>query len=364
MAGEVSRVFMGVQIACAQCHDHPTDPWKREQFHQFAAFFAGTQSRRAGMPPNISRMITDQRGAPRYQMPDLKEPQKQIPVQPKFFLATSESEVPRGLDSEQLRLVAASYVTGQDNPWFAKAFVNRVWYALMGEAFYNPIDDMGPERQAFAPEILDALASQWALGGYDIRWLFRTLLNTRTYQRQTRSTQSENGRTPFAANCPSRLRADQIFEALSQALETSFEGRAGRGERMPAAKSQAQGALAGGRRFDPRNLFNVLFGIDPSIPNDDVLGTIPQALFLMNAPQIARGIQASSRTSVLGRILNENPGDRAALDALYLQVLSRRPNDDEAKTCAEYLQRVGNRREAFEDILWALINSTEFVSRR
>ena len=155
-------------------------------------------------------------------MPDKDNPQKQIPIAPRFFLASSKSKsepaLPETLAIPERRALAASYVTGQDNPWFARAFINRIWYALMGEAFYEPIDDIGPERTPKAVEVLDPLAEQWQKGGYDIRWLFRTILNTQAYQRRIRSTANEAGKTPFASSCPSRLRADQVYDALVQAL--------------------------------------------------------------------------------------------------------------------------------------------------
>ena len=136
----------------------------------------------------------------------------------------------------------------------------------------------------------------------------------------------------------------------------------GRGRNGPATSQQAAGA--GGRgRFNTRALVNILFGVDPSTPNDEVLSTIPQALFLMNSSQINKAIEAGKGT-VLGEILSSTPDNRAALEALYLRVLSRRPSPKEVEVCGRYLQAVGDRREAFEDILWSLINSTEFVSRR
>jgi hypothetical protein len=298
-------------------------------------------------------------------MPDLENPAKLIPVEPRFFLAAAEAETQtEELDSAQLRALAASYITGQDNPWFARAFVNRLWYELQGEGFYTPIDDIGPEREGQSLEILDALASEWAQGGYDVKWLFRTILNTRMYQRQSRSTKSESGLVPFAAACPSRLRADQIFDALSQALDFSLDGRGGRAANGKGNKEEGSGnASPSGRRGGPRQLMNSLFGIDPSIPHEEVVGTIPQALFLMNSPQINRLVRASPRLA-LGRILAENPDDGAALQALYLKALARRPNEDEVRVCRKYIEHVGARAEAFEDIYWALVNSTEFVSRR
>jgi hypothetical protein len=354
VAGEVSRIFLGVQIQCAQCHDHPSDPWKREQFHEFAAFFAGVQSRRKPAPER-GVTINIRKGVPRYTMPDLKDPSKAIPVQPKFFLARGESPVPSKLTAQQRRELAASYVTGQDNPWFAKALVNRVWYALMGDAFVTPVDDMGPNREARHAALLDALAGQFAAGGYDLKWLIRAIMNTNAYQRESRSTNSEPGRATFAANCASRLRSDQIYDQLA-----ALGVRLGGARRGPGGQGQAAGSL---RRAGPRGAFDFIFGADPSTPNEDVLGTIPQALYLMNSPAIAAATRARNG-SLLGEILQATPDNRAALEALYLRVLARGPTDDEVKLCGNYLARVGDRREAFEDIFWSLINSTEFLSRR
>ncbi len=148
---------MGVQIQCAQCHDHKTDSWKRRQFHEFAAFFTGVQPKqvvaRTKDQPPVIEVLT--RGPRRYFMPEMDNPAKQIPIAPRFFLAGSKSNpaptLPEGLAVKERRAMAASYITGQDNPWFAKAFINRVWYSLMGEAFYDPVDDIGPERTCKAP---------------------------------------------------------------------------------------------------------------------------------------------------------------------------------------------------------------------
>jgi hypothetical protein len=369
VAGEVSRVFLGVQIQCAQCHDHPNDPWKREQFHEFAAFFAGTQLKRNGKPGMVTGLTVSARaGVPRYTMPDLKDPHQNIPVEPKFFLASSETPVPKTLTAQQRRELAASFVTGQDNPWFAKAFVNRVWFCLMGDGFYNPVDDLGPTREAHDPEVLEALATAFQEGGYDVKWLFRTILNTRVYQREFRPSTTAAGKVPFASNCPSRLRGDQIFDALAQAIGFNLGAPPGPGgpsrkEAREQAKEQRKAAPKGMAGTGPRGIFNILFDADPSAAPDDVLGTIPQALFLMNNPQVNRAIRAEQGT-VLGEILASTPNNREALQILYMRVLARRPTSKEVEVLERYAERVGNRREVFEDILWSLINSTEFISRR
>jgi len=354
-SGEVSRIFLGIQIQCAQCHDHPTDPWTRRQFHEFASFFAGTNARRVGRPqdPDYRFEVLGSGRVPRYTMPDLEDPANSIPVAPKFFLADEAEEIPVGLTGQERRELAASYVTGQDNPWFARAFVNRIWYELFGEAFYLPIDDLGPTRDPYAKEVIDRLAEEWSAGGYDIAWLFRTILNTEAYQRRSVSSESSAAQAPFAANCPSRLSPDQITDALDRALGvfSALERRAaGQG---PQAMRRA--------RFGPRLLIDDLFGVDPSTPDDEVLGTIPQALFLMNNRLLHAAI--ANPRGVLGGILAEHRNDPQALEALYLRVLARTPNARETELCLDYIEQVGDRREAFEDILWSLINSSEFISR-
>jgi len=378
VAGEVSRIFLGVQIQCAQCHDHPSDSWKRQQFHEFAAYFAGLRQKRVVKGGQGQRAVFEviTPGKPRYTMPDKQDPQKMIFVAPKFFLDPKGETLPEGLSAVDRLNTVASYVTGQDNPWFAKAFVNRIWYALMGEGFYNPVDDIGPERTAKAPEVLEALASEFQKGGYDVRWLFRVILNSRAYQREVRSTYTASGRTSFASVCPSRLRADQILDSLTQVLNLPLNNPGNNGGKVAAKagkkgdaalSKELKGAVAKTkgmqRNANPRAPFNSLFGVDPSTPNDDVLGTIPQALFLMNSPLINNAIRGNGK-NVLGQILAATPDDREALNALYIRTLARQPTAKEVQICGRYLDKVGNRQEAFEDILWSLINSTEFITRR
>ena len=389
LAGEVSRIFLGVQIQCAQCHDHPNDPWKREQFHEFAAFFAGGRIQQARMPAAEKEKEKEKeakdekgkpkakaapakkpqpvfevvmKGVPRYTMPDKADPQKQIPVEPKFFLAATGEAVPPRLTAEERHKLIASYITGQDDPWFAKAFVNRAWGVLMGEGFYNPIDDLGPTRTPAAPAVLEALADQFRTGGYDVRWLYKTILNTKAYQREFRTAATSAGKTPFAANVPSRLRADQILDTLAWVLDVPLgqRGPQSAGKDLDKAKAKGPAFL----RNNPRVQFNVLFGVDPSTPPDDVLGTIPQALFLMNGPQVNKAIEARPGT-MLGQILLAHPDNASAFSALYLRVLARRPTPQEIRVCDRHLLALGGDRKAcFEDILWCLVNSTEFLSRR
>lgn len=335
IAGEVSRIFLGIQIQCAQCHDHPTDRWKRRQFHDFAAFFAGIRGK-------ANQETTQINNAPRagYSMPDLKDPAHKTPIEPRFFLDSSASDLPKNASVEQRRALAASFVTGQDNPWFSRAYVNRIWTLLIGEGFYAPVDDIGPNRDAKASALLDELADQWSRGGHDVKWLFRVLTNTRAYQRRIRSTNSEAGRTSFAANTVSRLRGEQIVDALEGAIGAKLGPQNGR-------------AMLRGPR--------ALFHSDPSASSDEVQATIPQALFLMNAPAVQSAIVG--KNSLAAQVVRNAPSDAAAIDAVYLHVLSRHPSRTETRIFDTYLRGGKTRREAYEDLVWALVNSAEFQCR-
>ena len=370
LAGEVSRVFLGIQIQCAQCHDHPSDPWKRRQFHEFAAFFSGVKSKRVQRPGMGQKAIFEitNAGPTRYAMVDLKDPEKKIPVSPRFFLNESP-QVGEQVKIKGRLALAAGYVTSPDNPWFARAFINRVWSTLIGEGFYDIVDDLGPTRTAHTDDLLDGLADQWRERDFDIRWLFQTILNTKAYARDSRSTNSAAGRVPFAANVPSRLRADQIYDALAQTfnIEQNIKKRAVvalAGAKKGGKQAGLAQAMKEGNVEDVvRKLVDQTFGVDPSTPSGDVVGTIPQALYLMNSPLVTRSVQARPGT-MLGQLLASAGSPKEAVEVLYLKTLARRPNPKELSTCLRYLDTVGDRREGFEDILWGLVNSTEFISRR
>jgi hypothetical protein len=291
-------------------------------------------------------------------MPSLDDPKQSTTVHPRFLLGGTIAQ-DRG-DMER-RKTLADFVTSKDNYWFAAAYVNRVWGELMGQAFYQPVDDMGPQKDAFLPELLVRLALSFKAGNYDTKALFRLVMNSETYQRQIRLGDSTGQHMHFAASYPTRLRADALWESLVNVLGAIKDPARPQGARPG---QQGAAAMAFFRGFaTTEGQFKREFGFDPSTRPDEVEGSIPQTLLLMNHPVINDKIKAKD-TNLLSRILKSYPEDKEALRILYLRTLARKPTDRELEKCQNYLAKVGNRTEAFEDLLWALVNSTEFQTKR
>ena len=429
VASEVSRIFLGIQIQCANCHDHPTDSWKREQFHELAAFFPRIQlrpkrdgdrlvsyevvsvspqndRRRAFFSENPERMFrfldrnrdgklqkseversplgrnfdrllslvdTDKdkainltelksftppqmpvRGSSEHYMPNLDDPASQGQKTDPVFFVNAEAVRPGATDEIRRESLADSLTDAAKNPWLSKAIVNRIWSELLGEGFYMPIDDIGPERSATHPEALEILANGFVESGYDLHWLFKTITATEAYARQIRPENPADAAVPFASGRATRLRSDQLFSAVLQAVDAA--------EPTNEANRGGGGGLYQ-RRRTARDGFNDLFGFDPSTPQADMTGDVPQALYLMNSPQVNRAVRATGETG-LGRLLERFPNDDDALAELYLKVLAREPSANELSIGKRYLAKVANRAEGYEDLLWSLLNSSEFLTRR
>lgn len=351
-AAETSRVFLGIQIQCAQCHDHPSDIWKRNQFHELTAFFARLREQRIRQPGGggLQGIELVSRPNGEHQMPNLADPKKSTTIQPKFLTGEPFSS---GRADGDRRKALATWVTSSDNYWFSAAFANRAWAEMMGQGFYQPVDAMGPLQQATYPNVLLRLASSFQASEYDVKGMFRLIANTEAYQRQIRLGDSADEHLHFAGAYPTRLHADTLWDALVGAL-----GPMQQGPRPPLP-----GPAGRGGRFGLERQFKDAFTFDPSTKADEVEGSIPQALMLMNNPAIVGQMRASGNT-VLAKILNAYPSDDEAIRMVYLRTLARKPTTKELDTCLAYVKKVGDRAEAFEDILWTLINSTEFQTKR
>lgn len=352
IAATTSRVFLGVQIQCAECHNAKTEPWKREQFHQFAAFF--------GRARIIQHKDVDGRGTPyaiesradgQYTMSDKKDPNHLIPMQPRFLNGESVSI---DANDDERRQALARFMTSPKNPWFARCYVNRIWTALMGWGFYPSVTDLGSDIEVRHKEVLELLEKEWIASGFDMRWLFRTITLTQAYQRAHPTVPSLDQPSPSV--CPVRLRPEQVFEALQKALGFDENDK-----QIPSPAPISAPAVQ--RHTGVRNMVYQAFKENPSTPAQEIQGTIPQALLMMNSALVHAFTSAQGKT-LLAEQLSQGQSDEQIVAALYEKVLARKPTSQEQATCQRFIRKVGDRKEALEDVLWTLVNSTEFLLKK
>ncbi len=354
-ASETARVFLGIQLGCAQCHDHPFDAWKQEQFHELAAYFSKVRYGVTGLntPPQIVATLASNPGG-RHRMPDKNDSKKTTLMQPKFLDGSGPPTSVFVSDSER-RLQLAEAIAGPQNFWFAAAFVNRMWGELMGQSFSMPVDDLGPGRPVVMPSVLTRLSASFKGSDYDIKGLMRLVCNSETYQRELRPGESADTHLHFTGSTPKRLTAETLWDSLVTVLGPL--GPLGQREQMYGPMPGRRGVVGLEASFINE------FRFDPSLKPDEIEGSIPQALILMNSPEIQAKMRATG-TNLLGRVLDAYPQDTDAVRAVYLRTLARKPSDHEAEKAVAYIKKVGKRSEGYEDLLWALLNSAEFLSRK
>ncbi|MEQ8789924.1 MAG: DUF1549 domain-containing protein [Pirellulaceae bacterium] len=344
LAGETSRVFLSVQIACAECHDHPFVDMPQETFHGMAAFFVRTDAKIPWNDSSKIELVSKDKGE--HKMPGAKGEMQPVALQGET-LELGQSDLAR-------RAELARWIVAGDNPYFARSYVNHIWGRLMGRGFYDPVDEIGEGGVAILPELHNALADHFLASGCDTKAVVRVVMNTQAYQRQL---EPEHHEKAFAAAAPKQLRGDEVFDSLVTAIG------------LPNVTPEAQ-KPTGAFRFPPppkstRDLVNQAFGYDPSFEESRIVRTMAQAMFMMNNEQIQAQIDADPKSETfLAKLLVEQKDDDQAITSLFRAVLARNPNDRERDIAIGHLKQIDDRGAAFEDLLWSLLNSAEFTTRR
>ncbi len=324
LAAATSRLFLGVQLECAQCHDHPFAKWSREQFWGLTAFFGGVSNangalrelgtRREMTIPNTDRTV------------------------PATFL---DDQQPAWRYKSSPRVTLADWVVAKNNPFFAKATVNRLWGQLFGVGLVDPVDDFNDQNVPSHPELLDDLAAAFVASGFDLRATTRALLLTEAFQRTSRVTEPGQ-RDPrlFARFAVQGLTPEQLYDSLSVALGVPLEG--------PGAAY-----LAG--NGSPKSQFVAVFRRNGK--PTEAQTTILQALELMNGPLTGAAATVNGGGTLTG--VQELPGltDAERVEAIYLAVLSRPPTPEEL---ARLAKAGAVKPERLADVLWVLLNGIEF----
>ena len=330
--GEQVRVFLGRRMDCAQCHDHPYESWSQDQFWGLTAFFGRLSNLHPGFPQVDFVIMDDPEGYGTFgKGSKVVHPRTRKEVRPRFL---DGSPLPRDR-RDDWRLALAEWMTSPDNPYFAPAMANRMWGYFFGRGIVDPVDDFRSNNLATHPRLLEALARHFVRSGYDLRSLIRLVVESRTYQ--------------LSGDPNSTNRHDRVnhSRALPRPLDT---------EVLLRAISQVSGV-----KGEDGNFFNVYGKPDlSSIPERDMKPSLLQALHQLAGPTFTAKL--SREGGRVDRLLQREASDEAIIEELYLAALCRFPTESEQAGLKAMIGRRDSRREAVEDLLWALVNSEQFLN--
>lgn len=335
LAASTARIFLGLQIECAECHDHPYDHWKQKDFWGYAAFFARLRQSETRSPRmNVSLLDTE--------TGDVRLPGGEDIIPPQFPGGTAAAD-----PEENRRVQLAIWMASRDNPYLAKSAVNRVWAQMFGRGLVEPVDDLADRNPPSHPELFQELTTYFARSGFDLQSLYRVLANTRAYQLSSMVSDSAPPVRTFAVMPLKTLSAEQIYECL-QRLGGAAVARGGANSSIAAALDPQRRAFLAQLAATGRSVTEYNLGV-------------PQALTLLNGNQIG-DLSAPDKSSLLQALEAPWFNDVDRVETLFLACLTRRPTQDEQQWLLEQLpEETSQRTQAWGDILWSLLNSAEFA---
>ncbi|HEY1051372.1 MAG TPA: DUF1549 domain-containing protein [Prosthecobacter sp.] len=352
---DVAQLFLGTRMQCAQCHHHPFEKWSQQDYYGFAAFFSNVSRKPSTFA--TEEMIFHKRG-----------------VAQATNIRSKEAVMPTSLGGTALKLepaqdprrALAAWMSQKENPFFAHTLVNRYWKHFFNRGLVEPEDDMRETNPPVNPELLSALAGSFVKSRYDLKQLIRTIVTSTTYQLSAVPNEhNAKDRQNFSRFYPKRLNAEVLYDAVNTLLEveSKFEGQAA-GTRAVALPDNS---------YNQNTYFLSVFGRPDSSSACECERTqeasLAQSLHLLNAAEIQTQLSRDKgRADSLTK--DSRPDDDKILD-LYQMALSRDPNAEEARFARSHLEKktggktgdeaVKGRKEAYEDILWALLNTKEFL---
>jgi len=347
-----TRVFLGQQIQCTQCHDHPSNDWKQADFWGINAFFKGVRARDVRKPDATGANVIDH---------------IELTDEPSDAFASFDKRnglmgvaFPRFLDGRKIsqgtdvdrRLELGKFITDPKNDNFSQAFVNRMWGHFLGRGFVNPVDDFGAHNPPSHPELLEALGREFAASGYDIKALTRWIMNSQAYNLSSMMTKgNEKDETLFSHMLLKPMVPEQLFDSLLTAT----------------AAHKTEGAANLDRQRDAwLTQFIFAFGNDEGEEGTTFNGTIPQALMMMNGELMGRAVGGKPGSFLDDLKLRALDQAKIAppvfmVNNLFLAALSRYPTAREMAAASKVLTSNPDTVYVLEDLFWALLNSNEFI---
>ncbi|MFN0205280.1 MAG: DUF1549 domain-containing protein [Planctomycetota bacterium] len=410
LAGQTAKTFLGLQIQCARCHDHKDQQWTQQEFNEFAAYFSNTTTKRVGMVDNrpieevvdgpelqtdkylkknakkraeeLAKKAKDPEAAMRRIEQETLKRTTPSPLRPltegplAVAPAVNAYDGPEAdrVDTENVdtkvqltrRERLAEWMTRKGNPYYARSIVNTTFAELFGYGLINPIDDFRSDSTIAIPELLEALALEFENSNYDYKHLVSLLAKSKAFSlasagnAKEKSDVRESHEKTFARFPMRPMSPEQLIDSVNRAtgIDESAEKNAkalkgkARSKKAEKAIDQAMQGYNNLRQQFVRK-FVTTFDDDESAEGIDFEGTIPQALLMMNSKLIATAISR-------GYTLEKAKDDKDPVGWIYLSILSRKPSSEERNKADAYISRNGGKAETYEDLIWALLNSTEF----
>ncbi len=344
-----AQLFLGVRIQCAKCHNHPFERWTQDDYYGFAAFFSRIK-RKAGSLPEDEVVYGADAG-------EVKQPRTGKTMKPKALggptFDDSGSPDPNMLDRRES---LARWLTGPENPFFARSLANRVWYHLIGRGIVEPVDDFRDSNPASNDELLDGLTADFVKGGFDLKALVRSILVSRTYQLSSKTNELNAADSLYFSHAATKLLpAEVLLDAISAVTGTTtpFDGlpKGTRATQIPDGKMENPFLKTFGR--PAREL-----ACECERESDSNLS---QALQLIGGATVNGKLRDDGGR--MARLAKSDASPEQIARELYQVALARDPNATETAAAAKHLAATADRRQAVEDLGWVLINSKEFLFR-
>ncbi len=346
---DTAQLFLGLRIQCARCHHHPFERWSQNDYYGLSAFFSRVGNKKLANDASAAR---DRRIFHNEGVASAKNPRNGEQLKP-TGLGVAPFDIPADRDP---RHYLVDWMAAPENPFFAKALVNRYWKHFFDRGIVEPEDDMRETNPPSNPELLDKLAQQFIEHNFDLKWLVRTICKSNTYQLSAiPNDYNLKDKQNFSRYYPRRLKAEVLYDALHQVTETT-QGYNG----VPAGTSALQ-------LPDPSvgTYFLKVFGQPQAETACECErsqeANLAQSLHLLNSSEVQGKISnASGRAALLAKDTEKT--DEQKIQQLYLAVYARAPQDDELQIALAHIQKHEKEKQiAYEDIIWALVNTKEFL---
>ena len=341
-----TQLFLGVRFVCAHCHDHPFEQWTNKQYFELSAFFAQVGVREGAR--NLEKVVYDKADGEVVFPKTGRVAPAHFPYLQPAHLTTDEAR----------RRLLAEWLTSKDNPYFAKAIVNRMWSYFFSRGIIDPVDDIRSSNPPINPELLAALTKDFIRHNFDLRYLLRTIVNSRTYQLSTRTNDwNADDENNFSHALPRRLTAEELMDAISIATGSRMVFKEVPkdylAEELPDSKVGMGGFL---------DLFGRPQRESPCECERRSEVSLKQALNLINGPAV--GDAVADPNGRIAKLVLAGAPDRKIVEELYVATLDRAPSAEEAHKAQAYLAESKNRAERAQDLEWALLNSYAFLFNR